>query len=163
MEIEKKLTAEDLELMKDFAAIDFETSFKWVPLHFRQKDKQGKYKIPSRLWPVFQISLLNGIEKSDIEDEMTASVIRRSDGGMETKATPGSWRLMILKNHVKGWSNFRNRKGDIVNFDKTVHLDNDGNLNNTSLSLMNEDLQDDLARAISSHLMLNDEELRGLE
>jgi len=162
-EIDVELTPKILESMAGYAAIDFSTVFKYVPAHFRLKDNKEQYLIPKKFWPTFEMVMMTGIEKSNLEDQMTVSIVRRADGAMESVATPGHWRLMMIKNHIRSWSNLRNKKGKLIKFDKLVHLNEEGTLSVAALNLLDEKLQEDLASAIANHFTLSEEELRGLE
>lgn len=146
--VDLKLTPEMAEKLKGFLAIDVNAKFKYVPKAYRNGDG-----IPKEFWPIFTLNGKDAIDLAKAEDSAGVMEIDPESGKL-TRYIPraGSSRITTLKDGIDRWKNFRNEKGELIEY-----------VNSDSISCLPVPLQTELQDAINERKTLTEEELRGLE
>jgi len=156
-----ELTQEMKDRLKKIGCLGFELEEEWkyVPRSYREKDKKGKFKIPQKLWPVFTLRGLDGIETTEMEDLLNGG-IEYVDGKTIARQNLGLAKTETCKRGIVTWSNFRNSKFEII---KPPEKNPAGiGIIEDSLRYISPSLMVELTNAITEHMHLTDEELLGL-
>lgn len=131
--------------LRAYLPIQPELKYTYVPLIFREKDKQGNFLLPKDQWAQFTIESLNALHMAEIQD-----------GFMGSAAKPGSQTIELLRKHIKGWKNW------VIPFDESKHM-KDGLLTDEAIRMIKGSLMEELLMAILGGNELTEDELRGLE
>jgi hypothetical protein len=106
-----------------------------------------------KIWPIFTLKILNGVELAEIEDHAGYTVLdMKNMDKREFHGMSGSRRIETLKRGIVSWKNYTDE-----NF-KEVMFDGEG-----SLKRLPVEMQAELVNAIVEQLKLSEEELRSLE
>jgi len=169
-----ELTNEILERLKQIGALGFqiEGQFKYVPMAYRAKDKDGKFLLSQKYWAVFILRGIDGVDSAYLEDEQRSemhygSIEVGKDGKEKTmkdvsaKINSGKARIATLQRGIITWHNFRNTKGELIPAPKEDAVT--GGITEDSLRPIPPNLQVELVNAITEQTLLTAEELLGLE
>ncbi len=142
---------------------NLESTFKYVPRHYRKKNQKEKYDIPKELWPVFVLKGIDGVRSAEIEDSQKGAFSYKGKGTEEEVSVEiysGKARIETLQEGIVSWSNFYDSEFNLIPTPKTDGL---GKIFERSLKTLSPNLQIELANAITEQTKLTDLELMGLE
>ena len=158
-----KLTDEMKKILGNSLGITVEAAFKYVPKAFRENN------IPKEIWPVFTLTSKDGIEISELEDNIGEYVINKDTKTSSMKINSGSQRVQTLEMGIVNVKNFLLSDGTIISFDKTKEeLKISGEVKREAtvrdfIRYLSPALQLELQNAINERKVLTEEELVGLE
>lgn len=115
-----------------------------------RKDESGK-PIPKEKQTVFELRVLTARELAQLEDELSEVDMR---GTIKVKA--GSQVLKILKLGLVGWKNFKDGKGNEIQFQK----DKEGVPREQNWNYLKQNWRREIADAITEQTNLTEEQLK---
>lgn len=136
------ISNEYLEKIKKFAAIQPEETFEYVPLAYRDFEKE--------LQPIFILKPISGEKILKFSDEMSGDVTI-GKGLTSVKVKRGSFVVSVVKEGLLNWQNFYNLKGKIIEYSPT------------SFDCLQRRLIEELSEAILSRSSISEEEVLGLK
>ena len=138
-----QISKEYLAKIRGFTAIKPEEIFFYIPKAYRE--------LPKELQPTFQLSPASGEEAAKLADLMSGEV--SYEGKKATVTTKrGGFTAAACKLGVKGWTNYYDEKGNVIEYN------NKDSLGNIPYKLLEE-----LADAIVGRASLTEEEMLGLK
>lgn len=168
------LSDEIRERLNQIGALGFhiESSFKYVPMAYRAKDKNGNFLLPKKYWAIFVLRGIDGVDSAYLEDEQRSemhygSIEVGKDGKEKTmrdvsaKINSGKARLATLQKGIIKWHNFYDANGKLIPSPKEDKVN--GGISEDSLRPIPPNLQVELANAITEQTLLTADELLGLE
>jgi len=147
--VNKKLTPELQEKLNKLRGYSPKSVFIWTPDLFR-------LNTPKEEWPLFKFSNRDAKDWADAEDNL---LIDLTGEGNNARTNTANLRLMILKNHLLEWKNYKDKSGKVIPFEK----DEEGQISDACLHRLSQELQLELLEAINTESCLNEEEKAGLE
>jgi hypothetical protein len=135
------ITKEYLDKIRGYYAIQPEEIFKYVPNAYRE--------LPADLQAVFLLSPVSGEDVARASDLMYGDTTT-VDGKFQIKTHRGEYVSAICRKGIKGWENYYNDKGEIIEYKNSIE--------NIPYKLLEE-----IAEAISGRASLTEEELTGLK
>lgn len=150
MEEEKKeLTPELEEELARLKGFTDDSTFLYVPKLYRENEKA----VPRDQWPIFKLKGRDGLDFAKAEDSMGFDT-----RGQKMFSNSGSLRIKILRTHILGWKNWKDRNENEIRF-----MGGTDGVANKLIAKMPNSLQVELLEAVSFHSRLTEEELAGLE
>ena len=157
------LTKEIKEHLKKAGALGFDLENQWpyVPEVYRKIDKKKEYIIPKKLWPVFTLRCLDGVDSSLMQDKLYGTITIGDEKGTTMPLNTGAVRVKTCKLGIINWKNYRDIKGELIA--APVKDDIEGGIVEDSVRLISPKLQMELANAITEYTTMSDEEALGLD
>lgn len=162
-EVDVEVNEEYLSKLKGFMGFEESDQFPYTPKVFRQKDKDGKFIFPKKMWPIFYLTGKDGIEASELQDDAGYVTRDAKTGQNKIVLQGGKQRLDTIATSVKGWKNwFESDFKTAIPFDKKNDIRNN-RLVDSKLKKFPIPLQEELQEAINERDTMTKEELTGLE
>jgi len=162
-EVDVEVNEEYLAKLKGFMGFEETDKFPYTPKVFRQKDKDGNFIFPKKMWPIFYLVGKDGIEASELQDDAGYVTRDSKTGQNKIVLQGGKQRLDTIATSVKGWKNwFESDFKTAIPFDAKKDIKND-RLINDKLKKFPIPLQEELQEAINERDTMTKEELTGLE
>ncbi len=158
-----EVNEEYLLKLKGYMGFEETDQFPYTPKVFREKDKEGKFIFPKKMWPVFYLVGKDGIEASELQDDAGYVTRDAKTGQSRIVLQGGKQRLETIATSVKGWKNwYETDFKTLIVFDKKTDLKSN-RLSNDKLKKFPIPLQEELQEAINERDTMTKEELTGLE
>lgn len=161
MTIEKRVL--DNETRKKLASIGGlgfteEVEFKFTFPEYKEKDKEGEYIVEPKLWPIFTLKGMTGIDSTKLTSEMGYTEVDKDSGNSRYISKAGHQKLKILKEGIVGWENYFDDNGQEI-----VFRHNNNVIKPVCIEQIPPNHIIHLANAITERNKLTVEELSGLE
>jgi len=139
------ISKEYLDKIRNFAAIQPNETFVYVPIAYRN--------LPDELKPRFTLSPISGEDCLRYADMMRGEVF--VDGGKaQVQIKHGEYTIAVVKKGLRQWDNYYDINGNVIPFQV-------GNISN--FDVLPRELLEELSEAITSKSKLTNEEMLGLK